>query len=426
MSNKINTRIQLKHDTEANWKKATNFIPLAGEVIIYDKDSSHNYVRYKIGDGTTKINNLPFANDYIIDELNKKADKENWVMPEIGMEVSALKFVGTNNPMYEAITFDIKIADNSLLFAELGSNQGTLDFSFSGPSINEIYPYYYIYGSEYSGEITNNVPMVDFNTPWPNGYTWAELGITSMTISDISIDNQQMVKVIEINRGVIIDELLSNTSHNPVQNKVITNELNTIKNFIGYANGKPWIGDLTKIVFLKDSIRNILFDKGAPCAINNGGFGDNEPFGMNWSNLGSVGLSNTSIYPLISYQSNFGSLTGGAVLCYDIATNNFIILAGDTTNDIAYSKGEAFNIGDEGIIIANDINIYLNISTNPAGYSNNWYLVKDYFVSNFNITSTKPQIIIQSTSPDADLYATGTIWLDTSVVSPVDAEEVEF
>ena len=33
----IHTRLQMKNDTEANWKKATNFIPLDGEVIIYIK-----------------------------------------------------------------------------------------------------------------------------------------------------------------------------------------------------------------------------------------------------------------------------------------------------------------------------------------------------------------------------------------------------
>ena len=37
MSNNINTRIKNKIDTEENWKKATNFIPLEGEQIIYKK-----------------------------------------------------------------------------------------------------------------------------------------------------------------------------------------------------------------------------------------------------------------------------------------------------------------------------------------------------------------------------------------------------
>ena len=44
---KHNTRIQLKHDTETNWNKAVNFIPKAGEMIIYDADGT-NPVRIKI------------------------------------------------------------------------------------------------------------------------------------------------------------------------------------------------------------------------------------------------------------------------------------------------------------------------------------------------------------------------------------------
>ena len=58
--NSIKTRIIHKHDTEANWEKAENFIPLQGEIIIYDKDDTHPYERIKIGDGSTKVNALPF------------------------------------------------------------------------------------------------------------------------------------------------------------------------------------------------------------------------------------------------------------------------------------------------------------------------------------------------------------------------------
>ena len=34
----ISSRIINKHDTEINWNKATNFIPKAGEIIVYDRD----------------------------------------------------------------------------------------------------------------------------------------------------------------------------------------------------------------------------------------------------------------------------------------------------------------------------------------------------------------------------------------------------
>lgn len=57
---KLKSRIVLKHDIEANWNKASTFIPLLGEIIIYDVDSNYEYERIKIGDGETSVVNLPF------------------------------------------------------------------------------------------------------------------------------------------------------------------------------------------------------------------------------------------------------------------------------------------------------------------------------------------------------------------------------
>lgn len=69
MSEKMfNTRIIHKHDTAENWAKAINFIPKAGELIIYDQDENFAYSRIKMGDGIKTVGELPF-----IDE--QKADK---------------------------------------------------------------------------------------------------------------------------------------------------------------------------------------------------------------------------------------------------------------------------------------------------------------------------------------------------------------
>lgn len=57
----LNTRIQQKHDTAANWNKATGFIPKVGEVIVYDPDSNYEFPRIKVGDGTTNVIALPFV-----------------------------------------------------------------------------------------------------------------------------------------------------------------------------------------------------------------------------------------------------------------------------------------------------------------------------------------------------------------------------
>ena len=61
MVKNLKTRVQHKHDTEENWQKAVTFVPLAGELIIYDADEVNSTPRVKIGDGTTLVNDLGFT-----------------------------------------------------------------------------------------------------------------------------------------------------------------------------------------------------------------------------------------------------------------------------------------------------------------------------------------------------------------------------
>lgn len=75
------SRIQLKHDIEENWSKATNFIPKVGEIIIYDIDENNSIARFKIGDGITNINSLPFVShheviSYLPQELTEEQKKQ--------------------------------------------------------------------------------------------------------------------------------------------------------------------------------------------------------------------------------------------------------------------------------------------------------------------------------------------------------------
>lgn len=74
MNKQINSRIQHKHDIEENWIKAINFIPMNGEIIIYDKDNNYSYNRFKIGDGITPINNLDFISKGIGEDLGNNID----------------------------------------------------------------------------------------------------------------------------------------------------------------------------------------------------------------------------------------------------------------------------------------------------------------------------------------------------------------
>lgn len=57
---KINSRVSLRIDTEENWNKYPDFVPLNGELIIYATDSLYPFQRFKTGDGTRKLTELPF------------------------------------------------------------------------------------------------------------------------------------------------------------------------------------------------------------------------------------------------------------------------------------------------------------------------------------------------------------------------------
>lgn len=78
----INSRIQHKHDIEANWLKAINFIPKAGELIVYDVDENYSYPRIKIGNGSQNVNNLNFVDSSnfkmcsIIGKATMKAEED--------------------------------------------------------------------------------------------------------------------------------------------------------------------------------------------------------------------------------------------------------------------------------------------------------------------------------------------------------------
>ena len=72
MEKQIKARIQHKIDIQENWEKATNFIPLKGEWIFYDKDANNENIRLKIGDGTTPINDLEFVS------LPSNIDEISW------------------------------------------------------------------------------------------------------------------------------------------------------------------------------------------------------------------------------------------------------------------------------------------------------------------------------------------------------------
>ncbi|MBO5424037.1 MAG: hypothetical protein J6A25_00820 [Lachnospiraceae bacterium] len=101
LEKRIRSRSIQKHDLEVNWNKAENFVPYKGEFIIYDievdeegnditqivdgvkktvyelvgRTTPYTYERIKLGDGKTKISELPFIDNtslkYIEQELTE-------------------------------------------------------------------------------------------------------------------------------------------------------------------------------------------------------------------------------------------------------------------------------------------------------------------------------------------------------------------
>ena len=59
MSATVNTRIQLKRDTTEHWNNARGFIPLPGEVIVYEDYETKTYIIEENGKTTTKTINIP-------------------------------------------------------------------------------------------------------------------------------------------------------------------------------------------------------------------------------------------------------------------------------------------------------------------------------------------------------------------------------
>ena len=75
----VKTRIQLKNDTEANWSRAINFVPLKGELIVYSTDEAHPFFRLKVGDGVTLVSDLPFVDSSTVDGKSILIDTTaNW------------------------------------------------------------------------------------------------------------------------------------------------------------------------------------------------------------------------------------------------------------------------------------------------------------------------------------------------------------
>ncbi len=73
----IKGRLIQKHDVQSNWEKATNFVPLKGEIIIYDPDVNNENSRMKVGDGVHNVNELKFIESSKAEIANKATEADH-------------------------------------------------------------------------------------------------------------------------------------------------------------------------------------------------------------------------------------------------------------------------------------------------------------------------------------------------------------
>ena len=65
----MKARVSQLCKTESEWSKLPDFVPLKGETIIFSPDIQYKYARIKVGDGSTKLKDLPFFIDSSINDF---------------------------------------------------------------------------------------------------------------------------------------------------------------------------------------------------------------------------------------------------------------------------------------------------------------------------------------------------------------------
>ena len=140
MANKeIKTRIQNKNDTSENWEKAVNFIPLKGEIIIY------NDLRLtKIGDGVTKVGALEFANSKDAETLTGASLSTILNSSDVEIPTSKAVLDALDGKVDKVDGKSLSTEDytteekNKLSGIESGANKTTVDSSLSSTSTNPV------------------------------------------------------------------------------------------------------------------------------------------------------------------------------------------------------------------------------------------------------------------------------------------------
>lgn len=109
MAKNVKVRLQHKIDSAENWGKAAGFVPLTGELIIYSDGAGGEPIpRIKIGDGTTAVDTLDFADNHdllsTVATSGKYEDLTDKPTTQFNLDDDGVLFVEMVTPVTGSIT----------------------------------------------------------------------------------------------------------------------------------------------------------------------------------------------------------------------------------------------------------------------------------------------------------------------------------
>ncbi len=144
-------RIQHTHDTAERWDAKGESKPKIGEFIVYDPDydsttqTGHQYPRFKIGDGNTTLNALPFATPSA-ENFNTINGNNIYISEGSSQDIKVgdITAAGNNtlsgsNTFNEAVILKNGVSNGSTAFALPDSGNKLASTSYVDSKISEIY-----------------------------------------------------------------------------------------------------------------------------------------------------------------------------------------------------------------------------------------------------------------------------------------------
>lgn len=101
---RVKAKVYFKHDTEAGWS-VSDYIPEAGEKIVYDKDEINTTTRVKYGDGINTVPNLPFQIDPTVPD---------WARSEVPIGTELQNQINETNVTVSGINSRLTSAENTI------------------------------------------------------------------------------------------------------------------------------------------------------------------------------------------------------------------------------------------------------------------------------------------------------------------------